>query len=57
MKHENKKLLFDINEAIDDIQSFVQDTEFVEFSNSRLIQAAVERKFDRIGEALKYIAF
>ncbi len=55
MKHEIKKLLFDINEAANDIENFVQDKEYFEFENNRLLQAAVERKFEIIGEALNRI--
>lgn len=55
MKHEIKKLLFDINEASNDIENFVQGNEYFEFENSRLLQAAVERKFEIIGEALNRI--
>ncbi len=57
MKLEIKKLLFDIIESDDDIANFIDNIEFNKFSESKLIQAAVERKFEIIGEALSRIKY
>ncbi len=55
MRHEIKKLLFDIHEAANDIENFVEGIEFSQFRSNKLLQAAVERKFEIIGEALNRI--
>ncbi|MBW1759647.1 MAG: DUF86 domain-containing protein [Deltaproteobacteria bacterium] len=55
MKPEIKKYLFDIQEAISDIEEFTDGKEYDEYELSRLLQAAVERKFEIIGEALNRI--
>ncbi|MBF0117273.1 MAG: DUF86 domain-containing protein [Desulfobacterales bacterium] len=52
MRDEIKKHLFDISEAISDIEDFVADKEYVDYEESSLLQAAIERKFEIIGEAL-----
>ncbi|MBN1932649.1 MAG: DUF86 domain-containing protein [Desulfobacterales bacterium] len=44
-----------MREAAEDIENFIQDTDFRAFKSSRLLQAAVERKFEIIGEALNRI--
>jgi len=55
MKHEIYKCLFDIREAISDIESFISDKDYDDYEQSSLLQAAVERKFEVIGEALNRI--
>jgi len=50
MQSEVKKHLHDILQAVSDIEEFVGKTGFDEFSQSRLLQAAVERKFEVTGE-------
>ena len=55
MKAELKKYLFDIKEAACNIEDFVKGMEYSDYKGNALAQAAVERKFGIIGEALKRI--
>lgn len=55
MKYEVNKCLYDIKEAISDIEKFIVDKEYTDYEQSELLQAAVERKFEIIGEALNRI--
>lgn len=52
MRPEVRKLLFDVLEASKDIQEFAGGLEYTQYVASKMIQAAVERKFEIIGEAL-----
>jgi uncharacterized protein with HEPN domain len=52
MDLETKKSLHDIARAAREIQEFTAGMEFPEFQARRVVQAAVERKFEIIGEAL-----
>ena len=55
MQLEVKKHLFDILEAARDIEEYTSGLEFSDFIESGMTQAAVERKFQIIGEALNRI--
>ncbi|MBN2715695.1 MAG: DUF86 domain-containing protein [Deltaproteobacteria bacterium] len=46
------KYLLDILNACNDIESFATDLSRAQFEDSLLIQRAVEREFEIIGEAL-----
>lgn len=52
MKHDPRVLLADVVRAGADIQSFTEGMERATFLQDRMTQAAVERKFEIIGEAL-----
>ena len=52
---EIKKYLYDIKQAIEEIESFLKDKTYHDFTNTILLQSAVERKFEIIGEALNRI--
>jgi uncharacterized protein with HEPN domain len=52
MRPEVRKLLFDVLEATRDIQGFVHGLEYTQYVADKMVQAAVERKFQIIGEAL-----
>jgi uncharacterized protein with HEPN domain len=52
MPHKVDKLLWDVRTCIEDIDSFLKGKTFEDFSSERLLQAAVEREFEIIGEAL-----
>ena len=56
MKLDTRKSLFDLLEAIDAIQEYTANMEFCDFRKDGMAQAAVERKFEIIGEALNRIA-
>jgi uncharacterized protein with HEPN domain len=52
MRLEARKYLFDIQRAADSIAAFCQGRNFEQYRADELLQAAVERKFGIIGEAL-----
>lgn len=52
MQLEHRKLLEDMLRAAENIQGFLADQSREEFLASRLVQAAVEREFEIIGEAM-----
>jgi uncharacterized protein with HEPN domain len=52
MKLEAKKLLLDVIEACQDIEEFTGQIAQNEYLTNEMIRAAVERKFEIIGEAL-----
>jgi uncharacterized protein with HEPN domain len=45
----------DILKAIEQIQAFVEDTDFDKFAQDDIVRAAVEREFIIIGEAVRHI--
>lgn len=51
MKADAAKLIFDIREAITDIQKFTNEMTFDEYVSDDKTRAAVERKFEVVGEA------
>ena len=55
MKHEVEKHLLDVLEAAQDILLFTDEMSFDGYTDDRLTKAAVERKFEIIGEALNRI--
>ena len=55
MQPEVKKYLHDVLIAIDEVMSFVSKSEFQDLFSDRMLQAAVEREFEIIGEALNKI--
>ena len=52
MRRDPRVLLTDINQAGADIRSFTQDMDSASFATDERTQAAVERKFEIIGEAV-----
>jgi uncharacterized protein with HEPN domain len=52
MPHRIDKLLVDIALACDETLSFCGDKAFDDFTRDRLLQLALERQFEIIGEAL-----
>ena len=56
MRRRPEAFLWDIREAGGRIGEFVRDIDFNRFSQSALIQAAVERQFEIIGEALNQLS-
>jgi uncharacterized protein with HEPN domain len=56
MQHDVEKHLLDILTAARDVQQFVDSMTFDAYHANRLVKAAVERKFEIIGEALNRVA-
>lgn len=56
MKDEIIKLLFDIKEATDSIFEYLgEKRDFLAYSENKMLQRAVEREFEIIGEAVNKI--
>lgn len=55
-KRSDRELLLDILEAIDRIQLYVKELNYSEFLKSTLVQDAVVRNLEIIGEASKNIS-
>lgn len=55
MQLEVKKHLYDVLAAAEDIREFTRDLQYIEYVGDVKTQAAVERKFEIIGEALNRI--
>ena len=56
MKREVKKHLYDIQIAIDSINSYLEDKkDFYEFQNNKLLRRGIEREIEIIGEAMNRI--
>ncbi len=56
MEIEIKKYLHDILEAATDIQTFTMGKKLSDYQDDKMLKAAVERKFEIIGEALNRIS-
>lgn len=52
MPHSIRKLILDIHLACEEIQSFTKGKTFEQFKEDRLLQLAIEREFEIVGEAL-----
>ncbi|TAK86065.1 MAG: DUF86 domain-containing protein [Betaproteobacteria bacterium] len=52
MRLEARKYRFDIHRAAESIEAFCRGKNFADYRTDELLQAAVERKFGIIGEAL-----
>ncbi len=52
MKLEAKKFLFDVIKACDDVEQFTTGKALDDYLAGEMLRAAVERKFEIIGEAL-----
>ncbi len=56
MPRDLRAYLWDIQQASDEILLFTLNKTFEDYENERILQAAVEREFEIIGEALTQIA-
>lgn len=52
MPHSTRKLLLDIILSCEEISSFIEGKGLEDFTKNRLLQLALEREFEIIGEAL-----
>ena len=55
MRLEMKKYLFDILQAANNIEHYTSGLEYHDYVDNGMVQAAAERKFEIIGEALNRI--
>jgi uncharacterized protein with HEPN domain len=56
MENEIKKYLFDINESIQTIESFLgEKPNFGLYKTNKMLRRAIEREFEIIGEAMTRI--
>ncbi|GLS13177.1 HepT-like ribonuclease domain-containing protein [Hydrogenophaga electricum] len=56
MQRDPRAFLWDVREAAQAIQSFTAGLDVKDYVSNELVQAAVERKFEVIGEALNQLA-
>ena len=56
MQRDPRAFLWDVREAAQAIQSFTADLDVKGYVGNEMVQAAVERKFEVIGEALNQLA-
>lgn len=56
MQRDPRAFLWDVREAAKAIQSFTADLDVKGYVSNAMVQAAVERKFEVIGEALNQLA-
>jgi uncharacterized protein with HEPN domain len=56
MQRDPRAFLWDVREAAMSIEIFIADLDVNAFENNKLVQAAVERKFEVIGEALNQLS-
>ena len=52
MPHKTRKLLLDISLSCQEISDFIDGKSFKDFLQDRMLQLALEREFEIIGEAL-----
>ena len=56
MRNNIKKLLFDINEAVQSIFEYLgTNRDFFKYERNKMLRRAVEREFEIIGEAMNNI--
>ena len=56
MPHNSSKLVLDIALACSEIQTFTQGITFQDYQKDRMLQLAIEREFEIIGEAMSRLA-
>jgi len=56
MPHKTNKLLLDISLSCEEISEFIDGKNFEDFQDNRMLQLAIEREFEIIGEALYRLA-
>ncbi len=57
MELEVKKLIYDLDQAINLIINFTNGKRLADYQGDVLLRSAVERQFEIIGEALKMINY
>lgn len=56
MQRDPRVYLWDVRDAAEDLMQFTAGLDFAGYEQSKLVRAAVERKFEIIGEALNQLA-
>lgn len=56
MQHKVRKLLIDLTLSCEEIIEFSKGKSFDEFTENRILQLAIEREFEIIGEALSRLS-
>ena len=56
MRLETQKYLYDIKRAADLLSEFTEGKRFTDYQDNPMLSAAVERKFEIIGEALSKLS-
>ena len=56
MRPESRKYLFDVSRAADLLSRFTEGKTFADFSEDELLQSAVERQMEIIGEAINQLS-
>jgi uncharacterized protein with HEPN domain len=56
MQRDPRAFLWDVRESALAIQTFTTGLDMTDYENNELVQAAVERKFEVIGEALNQLS-
>src|SRR5699024_3624242 len=56
MPHSRRKLLIDVTLSCRETSNFIDGKSFQEFQGNRMLQLAIEREFEIIGEALYRLA-
>ncbi|MGE0019297.1 MAG: DUF86 domain-containing protein [Draconibacterium sp.] len=52
MTDKTRKYLFDILEAVNSIENYILNIDFIQYQKNKMVRRAVEREFEIIGEAM-----
>ena len=52
MTDKTRKYLFDILEAVNSIENYILNVDFIQYQKNKMFRRAVEREFEIIGEAM-----
>lgn len=55
MTDKTRKYLFDILEAVNSIENYILNVDFIQYQKNKMVRRAVEREFEIIGEAMNSI--
>ncbi len=56
MRHERKKLLYDVQKAAEKLSGFILGKSFTDYESDDLLRSGVERQFEIMGEALNQLS-